>query len=349
MRVAFASLETTRNRGTAGSRRFERVARLLAGRGHDVTLFCGQWWDDYADEFVADGLRYRGVTLGTARSSYLARLPLVLARYRPDIVHVRPSPPEQVLAALSGGTLARAPVVVEWFGDEGLTGERRLTELVAERPSRVITASELVRTEVRELGAETDQTAVIPESIDCSRIETVDPADGVDIVYAHPLDETANIDDFLLGLAELRERDWQATVVGDGPRREAFVEETEALRIDDRVTFAGDCDRDERLALYRGAHAFVQTAAREQFATELLWALACGCVGIVEYQTDASAHELIESYPRSYRVTSPQQLADAIVDAGSFDHRTREETWTAFDHEQVIDQYVEEYRTLRDS
>jgi glycosyltransferase involved in cell wall biosynthesis len=312
-----------------------------------VTLFCGQWWDDYADEFVADGLRYRGVTLGTARSSYLARLPLVLARYRPDIIHVRPSPPEQVLAALSGGALARAPVVVEWFGNEGLTGESRLTELAVSRPSRVITPSELVRTEVRELGAETDQTTVIPESIDFSRIETVEPADGVDIVYAHPLDETANIDDLLLGLAELRERDWQATIIGDGPNREEYVEEAEALRIDDRLTFAGDCDRDQRLALYRGAHAFVQTAFREEFATELLWALACGCVGIVEYQTDSSAHELIESYPRSYRVTSPQQLADAIVDAGSFDHRTREETWTAFDHEAVIDQYIEEYRTLQ--
>jgi len=349
MRVAFVSLETTRNRETAGSRRFERVARLLAERGHDVTLFCGQWWDDYADEFVADGLRYRGVTLGTALSAYVTRLPLVLARYRPDIVHVRPSPPQQVLAALSGGALARAPVVVEWFGDEGLAGEGRLTELAAGRPSRVVTPSELVRTEVRELGAETDQTTVIPESIDVSRVETVDPAEGVDIVYAQPLDETANIDDFLLGLAELRERDWQATIVGDGPRREEFVEETEALRIDDRVTFAGDCGREQRLALYRGAHAFVQTAAREQFATELLWALACGCVGIVEYQADASAHELIENYPRSYRVTSPQQLADAIVDAGSFDHRTREETWSAFDHEAVIDRYVEEYRTLQES
>jgi len=206
MRVAFVSLETTRNRETAGSRRFERVARLLAERGHDVTLFCGQWWDDYADEFVADGLRYRGVTLGTALSAYVTRLPLVLARYRPDIVHVRPSPPQQVLAALSGGALARAPVVVEWFGDEGLAGEGRLTELAAGRPSRVVTPSELVRTEVRELGVETDQTTVIPESIDVSRVETVDPAERVDIVYAQPLDETANIDDFLLGLAELRER-----------------------------------------------------------------------------------------------------------------------------------------------
>ncbi len=348
MRVAFASLETTRHRRTAGSRRFERVARLLAGCGHDVTLFCGQWWDDYTDEFVDDGLRYRGVTLGTARSSYLARLPLVLARYRPDIVHVRPSPPQQVLAALSGGTLARTPVVVEWFGDENLAGGR-LTELAAKRPTRVITPSELVRTEVRELGASADQTTVIPESIDVSRIETVEPADGVDIVYAHPLDETANIDDLLLGLAELRERDWQATVVGDGPRREEFVEEAKRLRIDGRVTFAGDCDRDRRLSLYRGAHVFVQTAARERFATELLWALACGCVGIVEYQTDASAHELIESYPRSYRVTSPQQLADAIVDAGSFDRHSHEQTWTAFDHEQVLDQYLETYRTLRSS
>jgi glycosyltransferase involved in cell wall biosynthesis len=345
MRIAFVAMETTRQADSAGARRFERVARSLADDGHEVTVFCGQWWDDYTDEWWCGDLRYRGVTLGTATASFCARLPALLAAYGPDVVHARPRPAEQILAAGTGSRLARAPLVVEWFGDEELS-DRRRTRWAARRPDRVVTPSELVRTSVRELGANGDRTEVIPESIDFDRIEAVDPAEEVDVAYAHPLDGSANIEDFLLGLAELRERDWSATVIGDGPQRDAYEQEAADLRIDDRITFAGACDRERRIAIYKGAHAFVQTAFREYFATELLWALAAGCVGIVEYQAELSAHELIENYDRSFRVTDPQGLADAIVDAGRYERLTSHDHWRAFDHDAVLDRYLELYDRL---
>jgi glycosyltransferase involved in cell wall biosynthesis len=348
MRVAFVAMETSRHADAPGTRRLERVARLLAERGHEVTIFCGQWWDDYDDEFVLDGVRYRAVTLGTALSSFLTRLPIVLARYRPDVIHTRPVPSKQVYAAVAGSKLARAPLALEWYGTEQLDDDERATRWAASKPQRVVTPSQFVRTSVRERGGTNENTCVIPESIDFSRIETVDPAPEVDVVYAHPLDESANIDDLLLGLAELREREWSAKIIGDGPRREEYENEVAKLRIDDRVEFVGACDRDQRLSIYRGAHAFVQTAYREVFATELLWALACGCIGIVEYQTESSAHELIENYDRSFRVTNPQQLADAIVDAGEFEHQTSTDHWKAYDHEKVIEQYLDQYRTMQE-
>lgn len=346
MRVAFVAMETTRRVDGPGPRRFERVARLLSERGHEVTVFCGQWWDDYDDEYTVDGLTYHGVTLGTALSSFCTRLPALLAAYRPDVVHARSVPAEQVLAARAGSRLARAPLFVEWFGDEPLSGRRR--GWAAQKPTRIVTPSQLVRTQVRESGAGGDQTLVIPESIDIEQIRSVEPAEEIDVVYAHPLDKSANIEDFLLGLAELREREWSATVIGDGPKRGAYEQEVADLRIDGRVTFAGACDRDRRLEIYRGAHAFVQTAYREHFATELLWALACGCIGIVEYQAESSAHELIENYDRSYRVTDPQELADAIVDAGEFAYQTENDQWDAYDHDAVIEQYLDAYRTVSD-
>lgn len=348
MRVAFVAMETTRQVDSPSTRRFERVARLLADRGHDVTIFCGQWWDSYDDERIVDGLRYRGVTLGTALASFCTRLPALLAAYNPDIVHTRPIPGEQVLAAKTGSRLTRAPLFVEWFGDERLAPSRR-TGWAATKPTQIVTPSRLVRTRVREFGASEDQTLVIPESIDFDRIDSVEPAEDVDIVYAHPLNGSANIRDLFLGLAELRERDWSATVIGDGPDREAYEQEAADLRIDDRVTFVGACDRDRRLELYCGAKAFVQTAYREEFATELLWALACGCVGIVEYQAESSAHELIENYDRSYRVTDPQELADAIVDAGKFEDQSRNAEWDSYDHSVVIERYLDAYRECQDS
>jgi glycosyltransferase involved in cell wall biosynthesis len=347
MRVALVAMETAHHRDTRGTRRFDRLARQLADGGHDVTVFCAQWWDEDETVREEDGVRYRGVTLGPALTSFCARLPLLLGGHRPDVVHAAAAPPAQVLAASAGGTLAQAPLVVEWFGDEGLDPDARLTNRAVREPAAILTPSEMVRTEVRELGADDGSVRVIPESIEFEAVAAVEPGDPVDVVFAHPLEDSANIENFLLGLAELRDRGWRATVIGDGPHRDEYETQAAELRIDDRIRFVGECDREERLAIYRGAHAFVQTAYREQFPTELLWALACGCVGIVEYQARSSAHELIENYERSFRVTDPQELADAIVSAGEYNRLTADDTWAEYDHAAVRQEYVEAYDWLQ--
>jgi len=346
MRVALVAMETSHLSDSPGNRRLEQVARGLAAQGHEVTVFCTQFWQGTESERVADGVRYRPVTIGLDASSFCASLPVSLARYRPDIVHTRPTPPGQVLAASAGTSLSRAPLVLEWYGDEALDEDRRLTRRAVSRPDLVVVPSELVRTRIREFGVPGDRVEVLPESIDFERSRGVEPASEVDVAYAHPLDESANVESLLLGLAELRDRDWSARVIGDGPQREAYERQAAELRINGRVEFVGACDRERRLAIYRGAHAFVQTAYREEFATELLWALACGCIGIVEYQAESSAHDLIENYERSFRVTNPQQLADAIVDCGELERLHLDGSWAAYDHDAVADQYADNYERL---
>jgi|APHM01.1.fsa_nt_gi Glycosyltransferase len=347
MRVAFVSSETTRRRDSADARRIERVAGLLAARGHDVTVFCAQWWNDYTAERTVDGVRYCGLTVGTATAAFVSRLPVALARYRPAVVHARLTPPHTALAARAGATVARAPLVVEHSGEQSIDGQRGTAAVAA--ADRIVVPSELVQTAVRQQGANKATTRTIPESIDYQQIAATDPAAGVDIVYAHSLDETANLEALLLALAELRSREWTATIVGDGPRREEYERQVEALRIADRVAFAGWPDRDRRRALYRGAHVFVQTATRVQFPLELLRGLAAGTVGIVEYHSGSSAHELIEKYDRSYRVTDTETMADAITAAGGLEHRTVDQRWQTYSHERVLEQYLSLYDELTDS
>ncbi len=349
MRVALVSMLTSHYGDARGARRLERLARQLVDGGHDVTVFCAQWWDGHEDVRTVDGVTYRRVTLGPAPTAFSYRLPFSLARHRPEVIHARPEPPQSVVGASLGGSLARCPLLVEWFGDEGLPGDSRWTRWAAKRPDMVVTPSEMVRTQVRELGASDDATRVIPESIDYEHIESVEPGEAVEVAYAHPLDGSANLGSLLLGLAELRTKDWQARIIGDGPRRAEYEEQVADLRIDDRVTFVGDCDRDRRISIYRGAHAFVQTATREYFATELLWALACGCIGVVEYQAESSAHELIEGYERTYRVTSSQGIAEAIADAGEFERRDLEPEWGDYDHRAVRRRYIDTYRDLAEA
>jgi glycosyltransferase involved in cell wall biosynthesis len=344
MRIAFASLRTSRHADGPGTRRFERVARTLSKLGHEVTLFCGQFWNDYTDEWVEDGLRYRGVTLGTAPASFATRLPALLARYGPDVVHVRQGSSRGVLAALSGARLARVPLVAEYVREAPAGG--RLAGLAARAPDHVVTPSDLVWADARESGTDPERLSVVPQSVDYDLLESVEPAEDVDIVCTHRLDDSANLEDVLLALAELRWRDWRAVVVGEGPRRAAYEQTAEELRIGDKVEFVGELDLKRRIALYRGAHVFVHTATEERFATELLRALACGCVGVVEYQEHSSAPELVKSDPRGIRISEPWDLGAAIAGAADHDRLDLDERWRSHENAAIAERYLDTYAGL---
>jgi glycosyltransferase involved in cell wall biosynthesis len=342
MRIAVVALETSHHQDTEGRAHVDRVVDELAAAGHDVTVFCSKWWGGTGDRFEPDSITYRSVTISPAAASFCARLPMMLATHRPDVIHAIPDPSSVVLAAGIGARLARAPLIVEWYGDHIPSG--RWAGLALSRPDHFVTPSELVQTRLREAWTPAERTSIIPEGIDMDQIRGVEPAHSIDIVYARRLDENANIQSLFLALAELRQRDWSATIIGDGPKREAYEQAARDLRIADRIEFVGACDRERRISLYRGARVFVQTAFRESFARELLWALACGCIGIVEYQSDSSAHELVEHRDRAFRVTTPQEIADTITDAADMEQRTVDTSLSSFDHSEIISQYETLYQ-----
>lgn len=348
MRVAFVSLETVHHRDTETNQRFQSILEILRDRGHDVHLFCAAFWDDDSPTLEREDITYHAVSADPeARRSFCLRLPFDLAAASPDIVHAKAQPPTALIAASWGATLSRVPMIAEWDGDGGVADDR-WTRLATGRGARIVTPSELVATWVRERGADGDIVETIPNPIDLERIRAVSPDDRVDVIYARRLDEGANLESLLLALAELRGRGWHMTVVGDGPERAAYERLASDLRIDDRIAFAGDLSLEDRIAAYRGAHVFAQTAERCVFPTEMLWALAAGCVGIVEYHADSSAHELVEGWDRGFRTTSEEELADAILEAGDLEYREFDDRFADYDESAVAEQYLETYRTLQD-
>ncbi|AGN00269.1 glycosyltransferase [Salinarchaeum sp. Harcht-Bsk1] len=305
--------------------------------------------DDVESTVTVDGITYRAVVAdATDHRSFATWTPLAIRKCNPDVIHAVATPPSTVVAARVGATIARAPVLAEWYDPSLSEGGSWTTSQALKRPGRIVTPSRLTRRQLLELGADDAKLQVIPNAIDLDQIESVDPADEGDVVYARRLDEDANLESLFLGLAELRDRGWSATIVGDGPARHEYEQQAKDLRIDDRVTFVGACDREERVSIYRGAHAFVQTARRCVFATELCWALACGCVGIVEYHADSSAHELVEGRDRGFRTTNPRETAQAIRDAGGLERLAIDESFASFDESTVLEQYESCYQDLRE-
>ncbi len=348
MRIAFVSFETIDHRDTETNQRFQSTLEMLRDGGHNVHVFCAQFWSGEESVLESDEITYHGVSTGLdARTSFLVRLPFVLASFGPDIIHANAEPPSQVIAAKWGSRLARVPLVAEWYGDGGVDDDRT-TRWATSQPDRIVPPSELVGTWVREIGADREQVTPIPNQIDLERIQTVSPGERVEVVYARRLDEGANLESLLLALAEMRRRSWNAVVIGDGPEREYYEGLASDLRIEDRITFAGELPREERIAVYRGAHVFAQTAEHCVFPTEMLWALAAGCVGIVEYHADSSAHELVEGWDRGFRTTSEEELTNAIVAAGDLEYRDYDDRFDAYDERPIRERYLDSYRTLQE-
>lgn len=354
MRVAFVAEVTAQHVESGNSRRLRRTAKLLAKRDHDVTVFCAQWWDGDHETFEQDDVRYHAVTTDPPDEHpsrrFALSLPGALRRANPDVIHAA-AVPKHVLAAKTGSTLARAPLVVDWYESpsEPVGNASKSLRMAARSPDEVITPSETVKTRVRELGADEADVRVIPNSIDVDAIREAQIVEGADVVYSRHLDENANVESLFLALAELRHKGWNAVVVGDGPERERYERQAADLRIDDRVEFTGAQPVEKRIPVFRGAHVYVQTARREAFPTDLLRALACGCAGVVEYHVESSAHELVEQEDRTFRTTSEQELTEALRSAAELPKMTENEEFERYDDRPVLEQYLDCYRDVTDS
>lgn len=348
MRVAVVGAETAHHGGDAAVR-LGQVTEILGARGHDVTVFCATWWDD-GDSHEVAGVRYRGLIAGLEEPArrFAARLPRAIRSFDPDVIHAR-NDPWSVLMAAFAGTVTGVPVIVDWYEHRHREGWRdRLVGLAARAPDLVVAPSRLIETGVQELGRSPARTTVVPNAIDMDAIRSITPEPGADFVYSRALDADAYAESFLLALAELRELDWTAAVIGDGPARERYETQAADLRIDDRVEFMGEQPVDRRIAVFKGAHVAVHTALYAPFATDFLRALACGCVGIAEYHAGSSAHELVEHIDRGFRTTSEGDLVDALRAAADLDQQSIDETFEPYDERRVIERYLEQYRRLRD-
>ena len=346
MRVAFVSETVAQHRETGATRRMRRTAEGLARRGHDVVVCCAKWWEGDHEVFEQDDVTYRAVTDEAPGESrrFAVSLPAALRAVDPDVIQAA-AVPAHVLAAKVASLFLRAPLVVDWYESPSAgDADDPLWRLAATVPDLVLAPSETVRTRVRELGADGDAVRVVPNAVDLDSIRGAEPRAVADVVYSRRLDGDANLESLLLALAELRDRDWSALVIGDGPERDTYERQVRDLRIDDRVSFAGEQPLENRLAAFKGAHVYAQTARRESFPTDMLRALACGCAGVVEYHVESSAHELVEQEDRAFRTTSEQELTDALVAAAEMEPMEYNDNFADYDEGAVLETYLDAYR-----
>ncbi|MDZ7701972.1 MAG: glycosyltransferase [Halobacteriales archaeon] len=349
MRVAVVSAGPRERVDAEAADRLDWLAGALDRRGHDVTRLGPAWWADRSAANEHDSGQFRALTVEAdpPPRRLAARLPAALRAAAPDVVHASHADPLAVSAAAAAATGLRIPLVVDWYDLQPEEGWReRVRRLAVRAPALTVAPSRLVQTGLRELGRSAPGVRVIPTPVDMAAVRAAEPEPLADVVYSRRLDAAANLENLLLSLAEFRELDWEAAVIGDGPARAAYEAQASDLRIADRVHFLGEQPLERRLALFRGAHVYVHTAHEAPFAADFLRALACGCVGIAEYHAASAAHELIEHRDRGLRVTDEEELVDAIREATELERLTIDDSFAGFDVEPVLDRYLRAYRDL---
>lgn len=313
-------------------------------------MLCKQWWEGRPNSFEYDDLTYRAVTRQHASDArFCFSLPRRLNKFDPDVVHVASEPPGGVVTSHWARLFTGTPIVVDWHDPPNANGAfRNYAYRYALRAASKGTApSEFVRTKVREWGADGTDVAVVPTGIEMDRIRDIDPDEsGGDIMFSRRLDDAANLETLLLALAEFREYDWKATIVGDGPERASYERQSRDLRIEQNVDFVGEKSVEERIALFKNAHVYVHTAERTSFALDLARALACGCIGIVEYHANSSAHELVETEKRGFLATSANELTERLVEAGEHERLSVNEAFARYDQGEMAERYLSLYRDL---
>jgi len=336
------------------------LAEAHAAAGHRVSvLVCDPGRRTWTEERTGVTV-IRAGRLTTAASMPLSiRQPLILARLRPDVVHVHsPYPLGEVANCLLGR--GRATVITHhsdvvrqrgWLRLYGPLLRRVLTSahrIIATSP-RYIETSPWLRP-VRE------KCVVVPLGVDhCRFVPPPAPYDGPPtLLFVGKLRYYKGLDTLLEALAHLP--GVYLEVVGDGPMRGPWAALADRLGLADRVRFRNEVPDDELPEWYRRAHIFVlpANARAEAFGTVLLEAMASG-LPCITTEVGTGTSWVVQDGVTGWVVPprDPFALADAIRrlldDAdlrAAMGRAGRARVEAEFTQEQMVARVEEVYREL---
>lgn len=114
-------------------------------------------------------------------------------------------------------------------------------------------------------------------------------------------------------LANIKSLDWELTIVGDGPRKQDWVNQAARLGISERLHFPGWLDKSDLLEQYQKANIFVLPSRHEGMPNVVLEAMGCGLPVIAT--RIAGSEDLVLDGTTGYLIEpdDPQELSEALV------------------------------------
>jgi len=322
-------------------KRIWELARRLAQRGHDVTLFGMKYWEG-EDIIYKEGVRLWGVCTpqalfdGGRRSIkealyFAAKIFPVLIKERFDIVDCCEMPylhcfPAKICSLVNG-----YPLVITWhevwddywFAYLGKYKGRigKFIESMTRRlPDHIFAISQKVRDDLIRLNVDPDKIDITYRGTDfidvkLSRIREIKFAS--DVVYAGRLNEHKNIDILIkaIQLVSKKVPSVKCVIIGDGPERSTLENLVKALNLNTNVTFLGFLEsQGDVFNYFMNSKVFVFPSTREGFGSGIIEANACGLpvIGISD-KNNANTELIIEGKSGFLVNLSAKEISDKII------------------------------------
>ncbi|WP_435146425.1 glycosyltransferase family 4 protein [Halobaculum sp. P14] len=187
----------------------------------------------------------------------------------------------------------------DYLGRKGVAG-KYVEKAVMRLPDYHLTGTDGNKQTLVDAGVNPDrvETGVLG-GVDLTWIDGVEPHDEqTDLIFVGRLIEAKGVDTLVRAVERLRARnvDVTATVVGDGPERDALESLAERRGVADSVDFAGRVESDEEvIARMKSAALFVYPAAPEGgWSISVLEANACGVPAVSVASGELGRNEVVE-------------------------------------------------------
>jgi glycosyltransferase involved in cell wall biosynthesis len=259
-----------------GEKQFYEISRIMAKRGHDVTVltcrFPGQSSEETLDgvRVVRLGLTREPQTGGARRvilpiSTYILRTSREALKVSPDLVHCNtyfPVYPGKIATALQGVPLAttfhdlyglRGWIDAQSSMIWGLLGHLATVSAAKLPQNRIIAVSPQCKQKLLRLGIRSEEITVIPNGVDLDLFDSASARSEPDqILYVGRLVHFKHVDNLITAFAEVVKEVPEAKlkIVGGGPQSATLRNLTRTLNLEEKVIFTGVTPTYEAAALY---------------------------------------------------------------------------------------------------
>ena len=353
-------------------KRVWELARRLAD-DHDVHWYGLHYWDG-PSVTEREGVTLHGVAQPpdlyvdgrrsiTEALSYAAHLVRPLSGAEFDVIDCQAFPYFSCYASKLSSALNGTTYVVTWhevweefwyeyIGWKGVFG--RLVERgVVSLPDQHVAVSEQTARDLRSLGGPATESHTLPNGIDVTYIDGVEPAeDTLDVLFVGRFIWEKNPELVVRAVDRLHEEtpDLRCYLVGDGPERESVERLLEDRGLEDTVSLLGFRESHEDVvALMKAADAFVLPSRREGFGITVLEALAAGTPAVTVDHPGNAATELVDHGKTGYVVdATPADVASGLRKATTeIDPADCRAAAGAYDWDVIADRAESLYREVR--
>ena len=325
------------NKGGKEKRIYELSTRLVK-RGHNVTIYCMQWWQGPCTR-IDEGVQLKAISpyiplyAGERRSireAFLFSLHcLKLLKEDFDILDVDHMPHLVLFSAKIVALLKRRKLHATWnevWGASywikymGLLGvlAALIEKISSALPDKFTAVSEHTARELTtKLKVPRQKIAVVPNGISIAELERIAPADErSDVIFVGRLLSHKNIDVLIRSLALLKPKYpvIKCVIVGQGPESSHLVELAQKQGLLENIKFIdGVEDSVELYALMKSSRVFAFPSTREGFGIVVLEANGCGLPVITTDDQQNAARYLIQQDQNGTTISlSEATLAQAI-------------------------------------